>query len=165
MFNKMCLFIFMLSLSSCAGAYKSTYVVGATVQTFITEAHKEYDERVHTQLEKCDPQHNEESTVKTKEDFDRCMTPAFGVSTQKSVLKALAAYNAVATSFSLVMLGCEPVLEVKTLNAATCVKKTFTSSELRSWRGKLVTAALEALRAFPNSEQRTNELMSLVGKY
>ena len=151
-------------LTGCAGAYKNTYVTGATVKTFVTESHSEYDERVQAKLDECDPERNPDSPVKTKTDFDECMTKPFSVKTQEAIVAALAIYKAVATAFSAVMLGCEPNEDGTPVKAATCAKRTFTDAELREWRGKIIDAAIEALRQFPDAEDKINNLTKLVGK-
>jgi len=156
---------------SCAGAYKNSYVVGTTVKEFVDETHQVYDTQAHKQLATCDPDRNPDSRVETQGDMDACMGPAFRLSTQDKVVQALAVYRAVAIAFTAVMLGCEPPDDIPTdpeatppkVYAATCVKKTFTDKELRVWRSKLLEAAIEALRSFPEADEKVQKLESLLG--
>ena len=151
-----------LVLTGCAGAYKTTYIAGATAKTFITEAHGEYDNRVQTQLAICEPETN--VAITTKGEFDTCMGTVYGIATQEKIVQALAVYTATATAFSAVMLGCQPNADGTAVSAATCIKKTFTDAELRSWRGKIIAAATEALRYFPDAEAKIASLTGLIGK-
>lgn len=158
-------FLFLLSLvSGCATtAYKRAYVTGAIASDFITEAHGVYDDLAKGQLAKCDPSINPESPVATKADFDACMTDTYSVKTQDAIVKALAVYTAIATAYTAVMMGCEPNADGTKVNAATCVKRTYSAEELRAWRGKLVTAAFAALATFPDAEAKTKNLGRLLG--
>lgn len=159
-------------VAGCAGTYKNTYVVGTTVKTFVEETHDVYDVQANQRLAKCDPSVNPNSSVETKGDMDECMGPAFKLDTQDKIVQALSIYRAVAIAFTAVMLGCEPPEisedpsdddQPPKVYAATCVKRTFTDKELRAWRGKLVEAAFEALRSFPEAEDKIEKLEGLLG--
>lgn len=170
-FRIFALFFALCFLCSCAGAYKNTYIAGTTVKTFVTETHEVYDVQANKKLAECDPDRNPDSRVETQKDMDECMGPAHKLSTQDHIVQALAVYRAVAIAFTAVMLGCKPPEDVSTdpeatppkVYAATCIKKTFTDAELRAWRGKLVEAALEALKSFPEAEEKVKKLESLLG--
>lgn len=151
-------------LTGCAGAtYKHTYVAGSVASNFVNEAHAVYDDQAQAKLAACDPSVNPASTVKTKGEFDTCMTAAYSVKTQDAIVKALAVYVAFATAFTAVMLGCEPNADGTKVNAATCVKRTYSDAELREWRGKLVAAAFDALESFPDADAKVRDLGRLLG--
>lgn len=148
----------------CSGfTYKRAYATGAITSEFINESHDVYDDHAREQLAKCDPEVNPESGVKTKGDFDKCMTPKYSVAVQDGIVKALAIYTAFATAYTAVLLGCEPNADGSRVNAATCVKRTYSDAELREWRGKLVAAALEALSEFPDADAKVRDLTRLLG--
>lgn len=158
-------------LTGCASAsaYKRAYITGSTVKTFVEEAHSSYDKRAQAQLAKCDPDKNPESKVATQVEFDACMTKPFELPTQEAIVRALAIYRAVAVMFTAVMLGCEPPPMPADLEAplpevdvTTCVARTFTDAELRAWRGKVVDAAITALRQFPDADKLVTRLTTLV---
>lgn len=160
-----------LALSGCAhkqtkhhNAQRSAYIVGSTVKTFIDEVHAEYDSRVQAKLAECDPQLNPKSTVSTKSELDVCMTPPYAYKAQEAVVGGLAVYVAVSTTFSAVLIGCQPSADGTPVHASTCIKKLATDDELRAWRSKIVYAAMQVLRYFPDAEQKTAQLAMLVGK-
>ena len=142
-------------------AYKRNYIIGSSAVAFIETGASEYNDRANNRLDECNPETNPESKVSTKSEFDACMGP-YNVKVQTKIVQALGSLRALATAYSAVMLGCVPNAD-GTKVGASCVKKVYTTKELREWRGKIVGAAFDAVTAFPDAASKTSALTNLIG--
>jgi hypothetical protein len=111
-------------LTSCTSAdrIRYAYAGGATLKQAVEDTHALYDGKLNAKIDACDPKNNK--AVTTDAQFDACLTDRYDEAAATRVLKAVEAYNKVASTLSeLILIGAEwPAVQQKLRELATAAK-------------------------------------------
>jgi hypothetical protein len=133
----------LVTLSACAGPWKSTYTAGAVTAQFVTDTHRiAWSEPLRERAEECDKRLDPE--VDTKADFDHCLGQ---YAANDVVLLALERYNAAADVLAAVLLATDP-------------EKPDRAKLVAAW-ADVLDAALDLIALFPEAEKYSGQLKTL----
>ena len=140
----------LLCAIGCANGYRSSYVSGAVIKEFTTEAYLAYSAQLNQRIEVCCEggvcTAGSENII-SKEDFDACMGPSFSIEAHEDIEYLVKVYHETASAHTAIMSipGSDP--EMMTESAA-----------------ELFDSAVELLRLIPGGDKKVESLEKILGR-
>jgi hypothetical protein len=131
--------------AGCAGGYKASYVTGAVVKQFATEAYDVYSEQFNAKLAECDPATN--GSVTTQGELDECMGDEYKKETHDKIEVAAKAYH-----------------ENAEIQTAAMIAVDGDPEEMRAATAAVFESAISLLQLFPEGEKLAAQLKKLSGR-